>query len=211
MPVYHPQPDENGNPVRLKNPSTSTPLSHWARPDAIATVTPGAETPAELTGISLANWLEVPASLAAWNAVEGQLVFDEPPFQLPKGKTPAAGVVVMESDGRIWLVSPSNGYAGYTTTFPKGGVERGVTMQANAIREAYEEAGLQVKITGFLIDSTRSLSHTRYYSAQRVGGNPAAMGWETQAVHLAPRLALSDLLTHSNDQSLLKLLLALNP
>jgi 8-oxo-dGTP pyrophosphatase MutT (NUDIX family) len=210
MLVYHPQPDEHGNPLRLKKPSKPTPLSHWANPNAIATVTPGDEMPAELNGISLADWLEVPASPVAWGAVEGQLNFEEPPFHLPQGKSPAAGVVIMEPDGRIWLVSPSNGYAGYQTTFPKGRVESGETMQANAIREAYEETGLKVKITGIFIDSTRSLSHTRYYSAQRVGGNPASMGWETQAVHLVPRLSLSGFLTHSNDHSLLKLLLTLN-
>ncbi|WP_374121813.1 MULTISPECIES: NUDIX domain-containing protein [Burkholderiaceae] len=45
---------------------------------------------------------------------------------------------------------PSNGYAGYTATFPKGRVEKGLPRQANAIREAYEKAGLKVEITGFL-------------------------------------------------------------
>ena len=32
----------------------------------------------------------------------------------------------------------------------------------------------------------RSLSYTRYYLAQRVGGSPADMGWESQAVLLVP-------------------------
>jgi len=58
--------------------------------------------------------------------------------------------VIVEPDGRVWVVRPSNGYAGYTATFPKGRVEKGLPRQANAIREAYEKAGLKVEITGFL-------------------------------------------------------------
>lgn len=208
MPDYHPQADENGNPVMLKNPSTSTQLSCWSQPDVVATVTPNGPMPSEINGISVQDWDGVPISSAAWSAVDGQRNFNEPPFKVPSGKVPAAGVVVEELDGRIWLVAPSNGYAGYTSTFPKGRVENGLTMQANAIREAYEETGLKVEITEFLSDSTRSLTYTRYYLAKRVGGNPAKMGWETQAVHLVPFNALAKFLTHSNDLPLLKALIA---
>lgn len=208
MPEYHPFPDEHGKPVVLKHPSKATSLSCWSLRDNIATVVPGGEMPAELNGIALDCWSDVPTNNTTWATVEGQLRFEEPPFVLPKGKAPAAGVVIIEPDGRIWLVSPSNGFAGYTTTFPKGRVEGGVSMQANAIREAYEEAGLKVEITGFLADSSRSLTYTRYYFAKRVGGNPAKMGWETQAVHLAPYSSLANFLTNSNDLPLLKALYA---
>lgn len=211
MPIFHPQPDENGKPVMLKNPSKSTPLSSWTEPNVVATVTPNGNVPADLNGISMQDWIEIPSGPEAWNAVGGQLNFKEPQFKLPAGKVAAAGVVIMESDDRIWLVSPSNGYAGYTATFPKGRVEKGVTMQANAIREAYEESGLKVEITGFLADSSRTLTYTRYYLAKRVGGNPARMGWETQSVHLVPRSVLVSFVTHINDLPLLKVLLPIKP
>lgn len=161
--------------------------------------------PAELNGIALAPW-QPPATDAEWATVTGQADIDEPPFSAPSGKHPAAGVVVIEPDGRIWLVSPSNGYGGYKHTFPKGRRETGASLQATAIREAFEEAGLKVEITGFLADLPRSLTQTRYYTARRVGGTPAAMGWESQAVHLVPRSKLAEFLTNSYDKPFIKLL-----
>lgn len=122
----------------------------------------------------------------------------------------AAGVIVEEPDGRLWLVAPSNGFGSYLATFPKGRIEGNVSRQASAIREAYEEAGLKVRITGFFADSDRTLSYTRYYRAQRIGGNPALMGWESQAVHLVPRSELWSFLTHTNDQPLLQCILGLD-
>ena len=116
---------------------------------------------------------------------------------------------VEEPDGRLWLVAPSNAFGDYTATFPKGRIEGNGSHQASAIREAYEEAGLKVKIIGFLADSNRSQSYTRYYLAQRVGGDPGLMGWESQAVHLVPRAALGKFLTHPNDFLLRSLLFRL--
>lgn len=69
---------------------------------------------------------------------------------------PAAGVVVEKVGGRFWFVAPSNAFGGYLATFPQGCIEGGVSRQASVIREAYEEAGLKVKITGFLADSNRT-------------------------------------------------------
>ena len=206
MTTYHPEPNNHGLPVVLNNPSTGSPLSAWRQADESATVIPGGAVPNELNGTPLRAWTDVPASADEWNAVEGQCAFDEPPFLAPSGKMPAAGVVILEADGRVWLVAPSNAFGGYTATFPKGRIENDVNRQATAIREAYEEAGLKVKITGFLADSNRTQSYTRYYLAERTGGNPAAMGWESQAVHLVPRSLLANFLTHANDLPLLKAL-----
>ncbi len=79
-----------------------------------------------------------------------------------------------------------------------------MSLQATAIREAYEEAGIQVQLTRFLIDVPRSTSYTRYYLARRVGGNPAAMGWESQAVMLVPFERLQNVLTNENDAPILE-------
>lgn len=207
MTIYHPMPDEHGKPVLLKKPSRPTPVSAWSQANAVASVTPEGELPAELNGIPLEEWRDVPASAEAWNDVDGQLAFDEPPFKLPKGKAAAAGVAIREADGRIWLVSPSNQFAGYSNTLPKGRVDGDVNRQASAIREAFEEAGLKVQISGFLADSERTQTYTRYYLARRTGGSPAAMGWESQAVHLVPPGALHRFLTHPNDLPLLAALL----
>lgn len=94
-------------------------------------------------------------------------------------------------------------------TFPKGKLDPGMGLRANALKEAYEESGLQVVLTGFLCDSVRSTSVTRYYTARRVGGHPGDMCWESQAVHLVPRNLLSSVVTHPNDQGVLQALAAL--
>lgn len=50
-----------------------------------------------------------------------------------------------------------------------------------------------------LIDVKRSTSYTRYYLAERLGGNPADMGWDSQAVMLVPSTQLGMVLTNKND------------
>lgn len=206
MTCYHPHPDDKGRPVVIRAPSTPTPLEHWLQPGLHATVIPAGALPPALSGIAFTPWHDVPAGDAAWASVAGQASIEEPPFILPPGKDAAAGVVIEEDDGRIWLVAPSNQFGGYQATFPKGRVETGFGLQASAIREAFEESGLQVAITGFFADSVRSQTFTRYYRARRVGGTPAAMGWETQAVHLVPRALLAAAAPHANDKSLIALL-----
>ena len=124
------------------------------------------------------------------------------------GKPAASGVVILEDDGRVWVVSPSNAFGGYVNTFPKGKLDPGLSLHANALKECHEESGLQVELTGFLCDSERSTSVTRYYTARRIGGHPATMGWETQAVHLVPRALLATFVSHQNDQCILKKLKA---
>ncbi len=211
MKHYHPRTDNQGQPVELKSPSQATPLDSWADPQQIATVTPNGTVTASLHGLTFADWAEVPTTAAGW---EEQVVlkastFTEPPMAHASGKAAASGVVILESDGRVWVVSPSNSFGGYFNTFPKGKLEKGFSLRANAIKEGYEESGLHVALTGFLCDSHRSTSVTRYYTARRIGGNPASMGWETQAVHLVPKAQLAGLVSHHNDQIILQALQAL--
>ncbi|MDB5936335.1 MAG: hydrolase [Massilia sp.] len=210
MSTFHPHPDEHGQPVLLRSPSVCSGPQCWDDPQTVVTVIPASQVPPALNAIALADWHDVPVSIEGWNEVEGQLAFNEPPFIVPAGKAPASGVVIIEDDGRIWLVSPSNAFGGYRNTFPKGRIESGMHRQASAIREAFEESGLKVEIAGFLADSSRTLTFTRYYLARRTGGNPASMGWESQAVHLVPPHALALFLTHPNDLPLLAAIAALN-
>lgn len=106
----------------------------------------------------------------------------------------------------MWVVSPSNAFGGYINTIPKGKLNTGLSLRANALKEGYEESGLQVVLTGFLCDSHLSTTVTRYYTARRIGGHPAKMGWETQAVHLVPRAQLAEFIPHKNDQVILQAL-----
>lgn len=54
-----------------------------------------------------------------------------------------------------------------------------------------------------LVDVKRTQTYTRYYLAERVGGNPAEMGWETQAVLLVPVATLAASASHPNDASII--------
>ncbi|MEW7849851.1 NUDIX hydrolase [Massilia aurea] len=199
MTTFHPQPDEHGAPVRLAHPSTPSSPEAWHDAASIATAIPLGALPVSLHGLPFAPWLDTPTANADWQTVPGQAAIDEPPFVVPMALTPAAGVVVVEDDGRVWAVAPSNRFGGYDATFPKGRVDPDINLQATAIREAFEESGLRVQIVQHLVDCRRTLTMTRYYLARRLGGNPALMGWESQAVHLVPVALLETVLGNPND------------
>ena len=212
MKHFHPRKGDHGQPVELNSPSQPTAPSSWDDPNEIATVTPDGPCPPTLNGIAFADWIDAPTTAAGWEEQVALTAanFTEPPMTTVTGKAPASGVVILEADGRVWVVSPSNGFGGYVNTIPKGKLDSGFTLRANALKEGYEECGLRVALTGFLCDSLRSTSVTRYYTAKRIGGHPARMCWETQAVHLAPRAELAKFISHKNDQVIVQALQALN-
>lgn len=208
MSLIHPQPDEHGQPVTIKRPSRPSPLATWTKPDAVATAVPAGPMPPSLNGIAFATW-KAPTDPAGWQAEVGAVGFDEPAFEPPPGRRHrSAGTLIEEADGRVWLAVPTNGFANYRITLPKGRIEPGYSLQATAIRETYEETGLRVRLRGFLADTLRTTSFNRIYLAERIGGTPADMGWESQAVQLVPRALLGQYLTHPNDQPLLQALQA---
>ena len=185
--AYHPSLNDDGQPVAIHAPHKASAEDTWADADLPATFVPGGPVPAALNGVPFAPWADAPTSSDEWEHVEGQNAdLDEPPLELATGKHAGAGVVVIEDDGRVWLTAPTNKFGGYSYTLPKGTAEMELSLQANSIRECYEETGLQVEITGFLMDVERSTSVARYYTARRVSGSPSEMGWETQAMVLCP-------------------------
>jgi ADP-ribose pyrophosphatase YjhB (NUDIX family) len=198
--AFHPRPGEEGEKVGIYRPHKPTDQLTWRNATEVATFVPNGDVPSSLNGVPFRAWKDHPRTDEGWDYVDGQMDdLDEPPFNLPKGKKAASGVIIEEPDGRIWLVHPTNEFAGYKATFPKGGAEDGLSLQANAIKEAFEESGLKVEITGFFGDFDRGASVARYYRAKRVGGTPTAMGWESQAVSLAPKDRLLDLLNGPSD------------
>ena len=206
MTQYHPRKNDQGQPVFLKAPSQPTDLTSWSNPLQRASVVPDSPMPDSVCCIPIAEWKDAPSDIAGWEALAAPGKFKEPALKVKSGKYPASGVVILEPDERIWVISPSNQYAGYVNTFPKGTIHPGekISLQANALKEAYEEAGLKVELLDFLVDSDRTTTTTRYYLARRICGNPAAMGWESQCVHLVPRDQLSAFVTSSKDAGILK-------
>lgn len=198
--MIHPRPDHRGLPVHLSRPHAPTSIEAWVDPSSLATTVPEGPRPEVLNGLPLKPWQDAPRTLVAWAKVAGQGAFTEPP---PPSRHLTAGVVILEPEGRVWTVSPSNAFGGYVNTFPKGHPDPGLSLRATAIKEAFEETGLKVALTGWLVDVTRTTSLARYYLARRLGGDPAAMGWESQAVHLVPMALLPSHLTHPKDQPIL--------
>lgn len=186
MTNFHPRTDDHGKMVVIKKLSRPSPIENFDNPAMIATVVPDGDRPLELNGIAFKSWTDHPRTIDEWEHVDGQIVLDEPEFTPAKGMKTGSGVIITEPDGRIWVIHPTNQFGGYAATFPKGTLEDSLSMQASAIKEAYEESGLKVEITGFIGDIMRSTSVTRYYTAKRVGGDPTEMGWESQSVSLIP-------------------------
>jgi 8-oxo-dGTP pyrophosphatase MutT (NUDIX family) len=206
-PMLHPRLDDRGKPFLIQKPSCASGLEAWWDLNATACVVPDGPMPDEINGISVEQWSEAPATEAGWEALASRHQIAEPDFVVPSGYKPAAGTVIRESDRRIWLVAPSNAFGGYQATFPKGTME-GRTAQATALIETFEETGLRVRLVKHLMDVKRSQSYTRYYLAERVGGSPADMGWESQAVMLAPLHELGSLLNSPHDAPILNRLMS---
>lgn len=185
---HHPQLGDDGKPVLISFPHHASLPSTWHNAKAVATFTPDGDVPLSINGISLKPWRDTPKTSAGWNYAEGiNRSIVEPKLNVPIGKHVAAGVIVEEPDGRVWLIAPTNKFGGYEASFPKGTAEKGLSLQANALKEAWEESGLKVEITEYLGDFERTTSVCRMYKAKRVGGDPTKCGWETQAVHLVPK------------------------
>jgi ADP-ribose pyrophosphatase YjhB (NUDIX family) len=204
--VAHPAKGESGKTIKINEPTTPSAPETWADKNAAAVFVPGGDVPDVLNGVAIAPWTDHPRRDEDWDYVDGQTDdLEEPPMHLPLGLKAASGCVIEEPDGRVWLVSPTNGF-GYDTTYPKGKAEDDLSLQANAIKEAFEESGLKVEITGLLGDFQRTTSVTRLYTARRVGGSPSAVGWESQAVRLVPRSALDEIASADADAPINQLL-----
>jgi len=201
----HPCKDGHGNLVEIQHPHTASEPTHWAAPNKSAIATPGMRMPAIIAGIPVLSWRNAPGPLDvdAWGAVAQAGSITEPAFNPPAGTKHAAGAVITEADGRVWLVAPTNAFGGYKATFPKGRIDLGMSMQATAIKEAFEETGLHIELVSHLIDTPRSTTFTRFYLARRIGGDPADMGWESQAVLLVPRYKLPTYLNSPYDTPVL--------
>jgi ADP-ribose pyrophosphatase YjhB (NUDIX family) len=95
-------------------------------------------------------------------------------YEAKKGLRLTAGVVMVEPDGRMWLLAPRNKFAGYENTWIKGGVDAGETAADAAVREMMEEAGFSVELDRYLGDyvNTDQTGIARMYVGHRTGGGP---------------------------------------
>ena len=208
--MIHPEKGEHEDTVFIKNPSEHSPIDTFFDKNKIACVVPGnkSNVPESLNGIDFKEY--TPPS--DWNNDEGiNHSLEEP--AIPRhttGKRIAVGIIMKEPDGRIWIHEPTNHFAETEHSFPKGKAEHGLSLQANAIKEVYEETGLHARVLKHLMDIERSTSIARYYLGERIGGHPSKMGWESQSVKLVPQNRLQELLNVSYDHSIVDKLNQLN-
>ncbi len=186
MPAYHPHLDENGKVVVIHRPHTETHPDTWHNSKSIATFVPNGSAPDHLNNVPIQKW-DGYENNHGWNNHQIDPVNKFAPFEPDHNKYVASGIVMVEPDKRIWVTTPTNNFAGYKYTFPKGTHEPDSKSLAHtAIKEGFEETGLKAKITHTLGDYERTKSKCRMYVAHRESGCPTQMGWETQAMHLIP-------------------------
>ena len=121
MATLHPHKDDHGQPVKLMSPSTPSDLNAWADASQHATAIPLSPMPAMLNAIAIMSLQDPPNNNAGWERLAASSDFKEPAFKALSGKKTSSGVVVVEPDGRIWVVSPSNQFGGYTNWALSGG------------------------------------------------------------------------------------------
>lgn len=200
MTLFHPRPDDAGKPVPIAKPHTPSPLPAWSDALAVVCAVPDGFVPAALNGIALAPWAEAPVADSGWERLAADTSLNQPTFDCPAGLKPASGALVVEPDGRAWCIAPTNGFGGHEFTLPKGRTD-GRSLAATALVEVFEESGLRVRLIAFLCDVPRKMTYTRFFLAERIGGSPADLTWESQAAVLAPKADLRAMLTHPGDQA----------
>jgi 8-oxo-dGTP diphosphatase len=92
---------------------------------------------------------------------------------------PRARVVIVE-DGRLALIRRVREDRTYYL-FPGGGVEPGETPEQAAIREAYEELGVDVELAGLMHTEMFSGTRFHFYRARIVGGEFGTGAWPDHA------------------------------
>ncbi len=116
-----------------------------------------------------------------------RLVCDECGFVFYLGPKLVVGAI-FELDGGIVLIQRSiePGYGRWT--FPGGFVERGEVAESAAEREALEEAGVEIEVTGIvgLYTYEGQIPAIAVFSARATGGEPTPLD-ETMAVGCFPR------------------------
>ncbi len=156
--------------AKATTPTTTTPLSTKEE-----TWETGVAKPGTLNGIPFA-----PAPHHFWEKTPDVDIGEPKPLK-PVNR---ASVMVQEPDGRVWVVHVTNEY-GRKYTIPGGGVEAGLTDQQNALKEVWEETGLQVEITGHLGDfeDSNNQNNGRLYIGRRIGGAPWGAKIESKIIN----------------------------
>jgi 8-oxo-dGTP diphosphatase len=95
------------------------------------------------------------------------------------------GGVIFDDDGRVLLRKPANHYGGLHWTFSQGGGKRGEHPLDVAHREAREETGHDVEVTGHIPGRYDDGWSDTYFYLMRSKGKTREPDWETSATRWA--------------------------
>ena len=115
----------------------------------------------------------------------------------------SSGVVLLDSDGLVYVRKVAGCYGGYKWSFAKGQLVKGMSLEENALRELREEMGLEARIIGELGDYKGDTGFTRFFVGKVTGGDPTAHGKETDEVRLVPQEEARELLNKQRDRDVL--------
>ncbi|WP_122377108.1 NUDIX hydrolase [Pseudomonas caricapapayae] len=203
LPYIHPRKNELGQVVTVKNPTLPSGVDTWRDSSRTAVFVPHRSVRGSLNNTPFKSF-QAPGTLSEWSRIRTRAVaFAEPSFQKHDRLRSASGAIVFEPDGRVWVTEPTDHVFGTAHSFPKGGLENGLNLRTNAVKEVYEETGLHVQLYGFIGDYDRTTSRTRYYLAKRVDGTPSDMGFESQSLKLARLTEAGRLLSSELDTTIL--------
>jgi 8-oxo-dGTP pyrophosphatase MutT (NUDIX family) len=122
----------------------------------------------------------------------------------------SSGIIVQEPDGRIWIRRVANDFEGFIYSLAKGQLERGLSIQQNAIKETFEELGLLCDIKRWLTDFYGRYTISRFYLGKRIGGHPSdILGHriqETDYIVLTDLKTAKELCNMERDKEILNLL-----
>ena len=96
------------------------------------------------------------------------------------GSEPARARVVIVQDGRVALIKRVRDGTTYYI-FPGGGVEDGETPAEAAVREAYEELGVHVRLSEHMRDEVFRGVRFHFFRAEIAGGEFGSGEWPDHA------------------------------
>ena len=124
----------------------------------------------------------------------------------------AGGLVLSATDPNlVALISHRNRGGGTDWVIPKGHQERGENLEVTAVREVYEETGIEAEIQekigeisySFKLGSTRIQKTVHHYLLRQTGGELNHLGDPTGEVLKVQWFAISELeavLAHENER-----------
>lgn len=194
-----------GKQVETLAPTLPTEPDTWHDAGAIAVFVPGGSCPTALCGIPMQQ-ATLPSHGYCLAGLAGDGTLD-PEWLLPEGQleiTRKAGAIIVEPDGRLWVIEPKNHYWGTVASFPKGALDGESCPRLTAVREIFEETGLIVQLDKHTADVQRDDAVVRLYCARRISGRPIDMGWESQSVILVPYVKLAAIMAAPKERAFVR-------